>query len=137
MGGAAEDQLLSFEEISKHNKKFDCWIIISGKVYDVTPFLDDHPGGDEILLMATAKDATDDFDDVNHSEEAVGMLKSYHIGNVDTSTLPGKHQYNQTAADGSAQKRKSAPKSLEVFQFLVPLLIVGIAYALYHYSREN
>lgn len=104
-------------------------------MYDVTPFLDDHPGGDEILLMATAKDATDDFDDVNHSEEAVGMLKSYHIGNVDTSTLPGKH--NQTSADGSAQKRKSAPKSLEIFQFLVPLLIVGIAYALYHFSQEN
>ena len=89
------------------------------------------------MCNCSAKDATDDFDDVNHSEEAVGMLKSYHIGNVDTSTLPGKHQYNQTAADGSAQKRKSAPKSLEVFQFLVPLLIVGIAYALYHYSREN
>lgn len=88
------------------------------------------------MIFCAAKDATDDFDDVNHSEEAVGMLKSYHIGNVDTSTLPGK-QYNQTSADGSAQKRKTAPKSLEIFQFLVPLLIVGIAYALYHFSREN
>lgn len=103
----------------------------------MTPFLDDHPGGDEILLTATGKDATDDFDDVNHSEEATGMLKSYYIGDLDTSTLPGKHQYNQTSVDGSAPIRTSTPKSLEIFQFLVPLLIVALAYGLYHISKKD
>eukprot|EP00276_Gloeochaete_wittrockiana_P019051 CAMPEP_0184356640 /NCGR_PEP_ID=MMETSP1089-20130417/103960_1 /TAXON_ID=38269 ORGANISM="Gloeochaete wittrockiana, Strain SAG46.84" /NCGR_SAMPLE_ID=MMETSP1089 /ASSEMBLY_ACC=CAM_ASM_000445 /LENGTH=41 /DNA_ID= /DNA_START= /DNA_END= /DNA_ORIENTATION= len=32
-------------EISKHTSDNDCWILIHGKVYDVTDFLDDHPGG--------------------------------------------------------------------------------------------
>ncbi|KAI8028489.1 Cytochrome b5 isoform E [Camellia lanceoleosa] len=64
----------AFEEVANHNHKQDCWIIISGKVYDVTSFLDDHPGGDEVLLTATGKDATDDFEDVGHSESAREML---------------------------------------------------------------
>ncbi|CAL5428687.1 unnamed protein product [Camellia sinensis] len=53
----------SFEEVANHNHKQDCWIIISGKVYDVTSFLDNHPGGNEVLLTATGKDAPDDFED--------------------------------------------------------------------------
>eukprot|EP00494_Astrolonche_serrata_P034629 UN34898 len=58
---------LTLEEVSKHNTKDDCWLIIAGKVYDVTKFLEDHPGGDDVLLSSTAKDATDDFEDVGHS----------------------------------------------------------------------
>ncbi len=39
----------SFEEISKHTSDDDCWIVIHGKVYNVTDFLDAHPGGPEYL----------------------------------------------------------------------------------------
>ncbi|KAJ9685299.1 hypothetical protein PVL29_017359 [Vitis rotundifolia] len=44
------------------------------EMHDVTPFMDDHPGGDEVLLSATEKDATNDFDDVGHSEAARDMM---------------------------------------------------------------
>ena len=37
------------EEINKHTAEDDCWVIIHGKVYDVTDFLDSHPGGPEYL----------------------------------------------------------------------------------------
>ncbi|MBA0739081.1 hypothetical protein Gogos_012379, partial [Gossypium gossypioides] len=50
-------------------KTKDCWLIIFGKVYDVTPFMDiDHPEGGEVLLSATGKDVTNDFEDVGHSD---------------------------------------------------------------------
>jgi cytochrome b involved in lipid metabolism len=35
-----------------------CWVIIKGQVYDVTNFLDDHPGGAAIILKYGGKDAT-------------------------------------------------------------------------------
>lgn len=40
----------TIEECLKHCDDKDCWLIIDGKVYDVTPFLDEHPGGFDTLV---------------------------------------------------------------------------------------
>jgi cytochrome b5 len=42
-------------EVKKHAKEDDCWIIVHGKVYDVTKFLDEHPGGFDIIITNTGK----------------------------------------------------------------------------------
>jgi len=42
-----EDTLLSVEEISKHNSPDDCWIVVNGRVWDITDFAPEHPGGGE------------------------------------------------------------------------------------------
>ena len=84
----SNSKLLTFKEVAKHNHKKDCWIIIHGKVYDVTPFLDDHPRGNEVLLLSVEKDATDDFEDVNHSDSTREMMRNHYVGDVDVSTLP-------------------------------------------------
>eukprot|EP00428_Durinskia_dybowskii_P072612 CAMPEP_0170394852 /NCGR_PEP_ID=MMETSP0117_2-20130122/21472_1 /TAXON_ID=400756 /ORGANISM="Durinskia baltica, Strain CSIRO CS-38" /LENGTH=76 /DNA_ID=CAMNT_0010651135 /DNA_START=128 /DNA_END=355 /DNA_ORIENTATION=+ len=39
-------------EVALHNKADDCWIIVDGKVYDVSTYVQDHPGGDSILANA-------------------------------------------------------------------------------------
>jgi Cytochrome b5-like Heme/Steroid binding domain len=39
----------TLEEVAKHDKHDDCWIVVDGKVLDVTGFLEDHPGGEEII----------------------------------------------------------------------------------------
>ena len=74
--------LLTEAEIARHNKESDCWIIIKGKVYDVTDYLDDHPGGVEIITDLAGQDSTEDFDDVGHSEEAYAQLVDFYIGDV-------------------------------------------------------
>lgn len=37
-------------EVAKHATREDAWLIVGGKVLDVSSWLDDHPGGDDILL---------------------------------------------------------------------------------------
>ncbi|CAE7162401.1 apdG, partial [Symbiodinium pilosum] len=49
------------EEVAKHNKADDAWIIVDGDVYDVTKFAAVHPGGTQLLLEYAGKDATEDF----------------------------------------------------------------------------
>lgn len=76
----AQPRMITLAEVEQHVTYDDLWLVIDGKVYDVTPFMDDHPGGGEIMLNAAGKDGTDDFEDVGHSPGAREQLKKYEIG---------------------------------------------------------
>lgn len=54
-------EMYTTEDVAKHNSAGDLWIIVSGKVYDVTGWLPDHPGGARPLLSNAGKDATAQF----------------------------------------------------------------------------
>lgn len=70
----------SAQEIRKHSLPLDLWMTIHGKVYDVTAFAQEHPGGVEVLLDCGGVDATEAFDDVAHSDLAREMLEPYFVG---------------------------------------------------------
>jgi len=62
-GGAAKATGgYSMEEVAKHTTKEDCWVILHGRVLDVTKFLGEHPGGELAILTFAGKDATAEFD---------------------------------------------------------------------------
>lgn len=42
---APDKSLIKVGDLSKHNTKTDCWIAVHSKVWDVTDFIDEHPGG--------------------------------------------------------------------------------------------
>lgn len=51
-------------------------------VYDVTKYLEDHPGGSAILIEVAGSDATEAFEEVGHSDEAREQLKPYYVGDL-------------------------------------------------------
>ncbi|KAF4367191.1 hypothetical protein CsatB_011613 [Cannabis sativa] len=57
----AEKKYITTEELKEHNKAGDLWISIQGKVYNVSEWLKDHPGGDAPLLSFAGRDVTDAF----------------------------------------------------------------------------
>ncbi|KAH7581431.1 Cytochrome b5 [Nakaseomyces glabratus] len=79
-------EVYTYKQVSEHNKEGDCWIIIDGSVYDVSKFLDEHPGGDEIIFEHRGTDATGDFVDIGHSDDALKILKTLKIGEVDPNS---------------------------------------------------
>lgn len=66
-----KDPLITMDEVSKHTSRDDCWTVIHGKVYDITNFLNKHPGGTQVLLKYAGKDSTLQFDDIGHSLESL------------------------------------------------------------------
>jgi predicted heme/steroid binding protein len=78
----AEAKKFTLEEIAKHNHKGDCWIIVNNKVYDVTAYIDEHPGGEAILRNA-GKDSTAGVMGPQHAASVLDMMEYYRIGDVD------------------------------------------------------
>ncbi|KAF6077209.1 cytochrome b5 type B [Phyllostomus discolor] len=70
------------EEVAQRNTSKETWLVIHGRVYDITRFLNEHPGGEEVLLEQAGADASESFEDVGHSSDAREMLKQYYIGDV-------------------------------------------------------
>ncbi|CAI9107436.1 OLC1v1006786C2 [Oldenlandia corymbosa var. corymbosa] len=105
------------------------------QVYDVTKFLEDHPGGDEVLLSATGKDATDDFEDVGHSTSARATMDELYVGDIDTSTIPTKTKYTPPKQPQYNQD-KTSEFVIKLLQFLVPLIILGVAVGIRFYTKS-
>ncbi|XP_073981538.1 cytochrome b5 isoform X2 [Rhodnius prolixus] len=73
----------SWQEIAKHNgSNGSYWLVIHGSVHDLTNFLEEHPGGEEILMNLAGKDASECFDDIGHSYDAKTLCKKFKIGVV-------------------------------------------------------
>ncbi|KAH7415610.1 hypothetical protein KP509_14G053700 [Ceratopteris richardii] len=127
-------KIVAYTELAEHATSEDCWILISGKVYDVTKFLDEHPGGDDVILSATGKDATDDFEDVGHSKTARDMLTSYYIGDIDPSTVT-KKRIQKFTVEPVYEQDKSKEFYIRILQFIVPIGILGLAFVVRHYTK--
>uniref|UniRef100_A0A1B0GBU5 Cytochrome b5 n=2 Tax=Glossina TaxID=44049 RepID=A0A1B0GBU5_GLOMM len=121
-------KLFSREQVSEHNDNNNSWLIIHNNVYDVTAFLNEHPGGEEVLLEQAGKDATENFEDVGHSSDAREMMKKYKIGELahdERSNIPEKSEPNWNS------ETKSEETSMK--SWLMPLILGLIATLLYKY----
>ncbi|PYH88488.1 cytochrome b5 reductase [Aspergillus ellipticus CBS 707.79] len=86
----ANAQLVEYTlaEVAQHNRRGDIWVAIHGQVFDITKYLQDHPGGADVLLETAGSDATVAFEDVGHSEDSREILQEYLIG-----TLKGAKEF--------------------------------------------
>lgn len=67
-------------DVSAHNSASSCWMVVNKNVYDVTTFINSHPGGSTIL-QGCGIDATSLFDSISkHRGQATSVLSQYLIG---------------------------------------------------------
>ena len=107
-----------------------CRLLLTGgpKVYDVTKYLDDHPGGAEVMLDVAGQDADEFFEDIGHSKEAREELKKYLIGSlkIDEAT---KKKMEEEKAKKAAAKAGGFP--------VIPLVGIVLAVAAYLYVSSQ
>jgi cytochrome b involved in lipid metabolism/fatty acid desaturase len=95
---AAEGKrIVSWEEISKHDKPKDCWVVYEGLVYDVTDFVPNHPGGAALWWQGGGRDITILFN-ISHPPRVTfeTHLAKYgkFIGEADGPEVPGAPEYD-------------------------------------------
>uniref|UniRef100_A0AAQ4QED1 Cytochrome b5 reductase 4 n=2 Tax=Gasterosteus aculeatus aculeatus TaxID=481459 RepID=A0AAQ4QED1_GASAC len=93
------------EELQRHNTRNDCWTCIRGMVYNVTPYMDYHPGGEEELMKAAGIDGTDLFDQVHRWVNYESMLKECLVGRMATAVI-------KAAVPSSPQSSLAPPMSM-------------------------
>lgn len=96
-------------EVAKHNTPESCWVILYGKVYDVTDFIYNHPGGAKIILKLAGKDATEEYDPIHPPGTLEDNLKpGALLGIVDPKTLA-----KEQAKPAASEKQEEGPLPLE------------------------
>jgi len=137
---ATEQKILTAALVATHGSSRDCWMIIGGKVYDVTSYLKEHPGGASVMTPYCGKDGTKAFATKDkaipkpHSGFAEGLLDAYYVGFVgevleSVSVSAGENEENTATPEGSAKtpETKTASAASVSEEIALPVFAVGDA----------
>jgi cytochrome b involved in lipid metabolism len=112
--------------LSLVNTTTHAFLVLPGgpKVFDVTKYLDDHPGGAEVMLDVAGQNADEFFEDIGHSKEAREELKKYYIGDF-------KLDENALAAMKAAAEAKKNEGSGKGLILVLLVAIIAILFGVY------
>lgn len=102
-------KVISREEVAKHNKENDCWVIVNGKVLNVTSFLKDHPGGKKAIMLYAGKDASEEFNMLHKPDVVQKYAPETVIGVVEGGD--GEHSSSPSTPSTPTPSAPSAPSA--------------------------
>jgi len=126
----------SYSDVSAHSTKKDLYVVIHDKVYNASAFVDEHPGGEEVLLDVGGQDATEAFEDVGHSDEAREILTGLLIGDLKRAAgdpAPKTGTGNTTTATSST----SQAAGIGIGVYAAILVGGAIAFGAYKYLQTQ
>ncbi|MBC8441866.1 MAG: alpha-hydroxy-acid oxidizing protein [Deltaproteobacteria bacterium] len=103
---------ITMQEVERHNTPDDCWVVINGKVYDLSVFQKGHPGGSPIITNNAGKDVSNLFNNVHPKDIPERLLSPEAcVGVVNMDTVdPAKHVVaSGKKAQPRGQQQPSAP----------------------------
>ncbi|GFN93009.1 cytochrome b5 [Plakobranchus ocellatus] len=103
-----ETKVFRLSDVKAHNNQKSTYLVIHNKVYDVTKFLEEHPGGEEVLIEEAGRDATEAFEDVGHSTDARELMQDYFIGDLHPDDRSTKTYATNTGPTGTVSTQNSS-----------------------------
>lgn len=80
---AAISKGIPLSEVNRHITPHDCWVALNGKVYDLSEFMDRHPGGPTTILAWAGKDASKFFNEIHKGVKIDQYLRpEAHLGSL-------------------------------------------------------
>ncbi|XP_041375884.1 cytochrome b5-like [Gigantopelta aegis] len=125
MAKAKETKTFSLKDVKESKEPM---LVIHDSVYNVAKFLEEHPGGEEVLIEQAGGDATEAFEDVGHSADARELMKDYYVGEVQASEKRNEDIQPNTGPTPAAPKSNGGWSS-----WLLPLGIAIAAALLYRF----
>ena len=139
MGSEDDIRLYSLEDVQKHGRfenqleaSKSYWIVIHDKVYDVTKWLDDHPGGEDVLMENSGTDASEPWEDIGHSSEAREKMKKYQIGELRQEDRKNRKDKGPTNWEPSEHISKDSDDDTN-FNWMLVILFIIVAYFYFHF----
>lgn len=130
----SESKEFTYQDVSAHTTKKDLYVVIHDKVYDVSSFVDEHPGGEEVMLDVGGQDATEAFEDVGHSEEAREILAGYEIGTLIRKPGDGPPPPPKPPGPPGPPSPPTPDRGIGLYAIIFG---VAIAYAIYQYLQTS
>ncbi|XP_029033088.1 cytochrome b5 reductase 4 isoform X1 [Osmia bicornis bicornis] len=93
-------RVVTLSELANHNKQNDAWIAIRGIVFNVTRYMDFHPGGISELMRGVGKDATKLFENVHAWVNYQSILQKCVVGRLSRSG--GSNNSNNNSSSSSS-----------------------------------
>ncbi|OQE46143.1 hypothetical protein PENCOP_c001G02008 [Penicillium coprophilum] len=123
----------TLKDVTAHNTKGDIWMVIHGQVFDLTEYLQDHPGGADALIEVAGTDATAAYEDVGHSEDAREIMQPFLVG-----TLKDAQQYvRPKAVRVVSQKAPEESCSSSATIKTIACALGGLIPVFYIFSRSS
>jgi nitrate reductase (NAD(P)H) len=108
----------TMDEVKKHNTAESSWFVVNNKVYDGTPFLKNHPGGADSIILASGVDSTEEFEAI-HSKKAWKQLETYYIGELRASLDPSHDIASDTTSEEDTDEIALNPRKRIPFKLIV------------------
>jgi cytochrome b involved in lipid metabolism len=124
----------TMQDVAEHNTSKDIYMVVHEKVYDCTKFLDEHPGGEEVMLDVAGQDATEAFEDVGHSDEAREVLDGLLVGEL--KRLPGEEGPKRQIANSNQGSGKD-PTGSSLTSYALVVAVGFAAYMGYNYLQKQ
>ncbi|KAJ4349583.1 uncharacterized protein N0V89_008199 [Didymosphaeria variabile] len=128
------DKEFTYSDVSEHNTKKDLYIVVHDKVYNASSFVDEHPGGEEVLLDVGGQDSTEAFEDVGHSDEAREILEGLLVGNLKRSEGDPKPK---SYAQANASVANADGASAGIGLYAIVLVGAALAFGAYKYLQTQ